>query len=90
MSGNKLMARLAFREEGKWWIAYLAKMDGMAGAVKLGSIRMNVVRGSEKTRAAFMDAMKVAFSETVMAATGEAPTEFETRQAPEHEKAGHS
>ncbi len=84
------LARLAFREEGKWWIAYMARMGTMEGATKLGSIRMSMVRSSDKAKDSFMATMKLAFAETIEAVMGKKPVEWETRSAPEHEKAGHS
>lgn len=87
---DSTLARLAFREEGKWWIAYMAPMATMQGATKIGSIRMSMVRASDKAKDAFMEAMKVAFAETIEQVLGKQPVEWETRTAPEHEKAGHS
>lgn len=84
------LARLAFREEGKWWNAYLARMNTMDGATKLGSIRIGVVRGSDKAKDAFMEAMKIAFAEALKGATGHDVQEWDTRRAPEHERGGHA
>ncbi len=82
--------RLAFRQEGKWWVAYMARLETMAGATPLGRIRMTLAGGSEITKQAFMDCMKVAFSELVKGTFGKAPTEWETRTAPEHERSGNA
>lgn len=68
----------------------MARMGTMDGATKIGSIRMSMVRASEKAKDSFMETMKLAFAEAIEQALGQKPVEWETRGAPEHEKAGHS
>lgn len=86
---NTNFARLAFRVEGKWWVTYMAPTDTMANAAPIGRILMTLA-AVPAVKSAYMEAMKVAFAEAIKAATGSAPTEFETRAAPESERAGNA
>lgn len=83
------LARLAFRVEGKWWVVYMAAMDSMVGAKPIGRILMTLA-AIPMVKASFMDSMKVAFGEAIKATTGKAPTEWETRPAPERDRAGNA
>lgn len=80
--------RLALRVEGDWWVAYIARLDTMEGALELGRVRMRLV-GIASQKAAALDFFKGAMSATLQAAGGHdlswptGPT-----PAPEHERAG--
>jgi hypothetical protein len=82
--------RLAFRDEGKFWVAYLAPLNTMVGATKIGTIRMRLVDANPAAKEAFMEAMKVAFNGLVQDTFGVSVERFDTQSAPEHEKSGHS
>lgn len=90
MASEPVMLRLAFREEGKWWNAYIAKMGTMNGALPLGRTRIRLVEASPLARETFMACMKTLFQEHVVLHGADRPTEFETRTAPEHERSGHA
>ena len=80
--------RLAFREEGYWWNAYVAEIGTMEGAVLLGSIAMAAVR-EPSVKEQFMETMKVAFGAVVGDLIGGQVTWPNPPQAaPEHERAG--
>ncbi len=89
-NNQPMSIRLAFREEGKWWNAYLAPMGSMVGATRVGSVRMNIVRSDSAAKEAFMAAKKVALATTIKGVIGVEPTEWETRQAPESERSGNA
>lgn len=80
--------RLALRREGEWWNAYLAQMDTMDGARKIGSILLGAVENNEERKRAFMDLMKDVMTEAIKEITGKLPDWWEEQEAPEHEKAG--
>lgn len=86
---DKAKMRIAFREEGTMWNAYIAKPDTMEGAFLLGSIAMGVARSQPDIKAAFMEFMKVAFRQSLQDILGtEIPDEFDMQRAPEHERSG--
>lgn len=78
--------RVAFRVEGEWWRAYMARIDTMEGAMELGAIRLTIA-GVPAVKAAFMQLMKLAMGAAIEA-TGQRVESFSTHTAPEHEKAG--
>jgi hypothetical protein len=80
------VGRLAFRDEGKFWVCYFTKLDTLVDAIPLGSIRMNIVESNDEIRTQFMDLMKNIMSKAVEHATGRAPDYFDERPAPEHER----
>lgn len=84
-----MQMRLAFRQEGNFWNAYVAGMGTMDKSFLLGSIMMGVVANRPDRKAAFMDLMKDAFADAAQAVTGERPAVFDERPAPETERAGH-
>ncbi len=79
--------RVAFRVEGEFWRAYMAKIDTMEGAMELGAIRMTIA-AMPTVKEAFMRAMSLAMGAAIEAATGKRVESFNTQAAPEHEKAG--
>jgi hypothetical protein len=84
-----MQMRLAFREEGNFWSAYVAQMGTMDGSFLLGSIMFGVVANNPDRKAAFMGLMKDAFADAVQDVTGKRPEEWDERSAPESERAGH-
>lgn len=80
--------RLAFRVEGDYWNCYFApEQDSMAGAVILGSLRMTIAQTPEM-KDAFIDLMRSAFNIAARELVGAEAAAFDTRPAPEHERAG--
>lgn len=85
------VGRLAFRREGKWWRCYLAPLHNWDGATEIGSIRLNIAEDSAEAKAAFMDAMKVAFTVISQRVLGQTPTFPDPPQpAPESERGGNA
>lgn len=82
--------RLAFREEGSFWNAYLARSDTMKDAKLIGSIMIGAVRKNADAKAAFMALMQQILADAVEDVTGEQPEKWDIGPAPEAERAGHS
>ena len=62
MDQYKRMGRLAFREKGKFWVAYFALDKTMNGALELGRIRMALV-GRQDRKNQVMDTMREVFGD---------------------------
>jgi hypothetical protein len=83
--GNGLMqraGRIAFRVEGRQWVAYWALPDTMDDAIWLGAIHMALVKDEDRKRtfmALIESAVVEVFPELV---------EMREERAPEHERAG--
>jgi hypothetical protein len=81
------IGRIALREQGKWWIAYHAKLDTMAGAVEIARVRRNLVRMDPMLKEAFIRFVKEAFAVACREALGETPEWPKPPQpAPDHER----
>ena len=78
--------RVALREEGEFWNAYMAHADSMDNAKLIGSIAIGAVRQSPEIKAAFMDVMKQTFALAVEKVTGNPPVAWEEHKAPGHER----
>ena len=87
---DKSAIRLALRQEGQWWNAYLALPDTMDGAERIGSIRMSIVTAQPELKQAFMALMGEAMNGMIRATFGVEASGIEVRQAPEHERAGNA
>ncbi len=85
-----MKVRIALREEGTFWNAYLALSDSMDGAKLIGSIMMGAVRKDADIKAAFQLLMKQVLANAVEEVTGSPPDKWEIMPAPESERAGHS
>lgn len=81
------MLRIAMRCEGNFWNAYVAQPNTMEGALLLGSIAITPCKQNPEIKNAFMELMQAAFNE-FLKSQGIDTIGFETRPAPEHEKAG--
>ncbi len=86
----KITMRLAFRQEGEFWNAYIAKHNTMDDAIFIGSIILATCKKDPAIKDAFVELMKVVFSNALEEITGEAPEAFEMRTAPESEKSGNA
>ena len=83
--------RLALRLEGGFWVAYLAQIRTMEGALQLGTICIAAVDRDAGLRRDFMDLMKRVAAQHIGDALGAQPIAWQDPEpAPEHEKAGHS
>jgi hypothetical protein len=80
--------RLALRQEGTLWNAYLAENDNMNNAVLLGSIKLSVVKNNPELKQAFKDLMTAVVANAIKETTGIDPI-FAERGAPESERSGH-
>ncbi len=82
--------RLALREEGSFWNAYLAQSDSMDGAKLIGSIMIGAAKKNPEVKAAFQALMQQVLADAVEQVTGEPPEKWDIGPAPEAERAGHS
>ncbi|WP_374374420.1 hypothetical protein [Dongia sp.] len=79
--------RLAMRVEGEWWNAYMAPPETMEGATLLATVRMTLV-AEKDAKDVYLATVRDLFFRAAEAALGAPIDSFETREAPEHEKAG--
>jgi hypothetical protein len=82
--------RLAMRQEGNFWNAYLALADTMEGAKLIGSVSMGAVVRDPKVKADFMKLMQRVLGNAIKDTTGEKPKDWNIGPAPESERSGHS
>ena len=66
------IGRLAFREEGEFWHAYVASPETMDGALLLATIQMAVVTDPQH-KATFMGLMRDIVSDIIESSVGERP-----------------
>lgn len=85
-----MKVRVAFREEGNFWNAYMARSDTMEGAKLIGSIAMGAVVKDKKTKDDFMKIMQRVLALAIKGATGQKIKDWEITPGPESEKSGHS
>lgn len=87
---NPQIGRLAFREEGKWWVAYYApNTSDMKDAEELARCSMTLAK-SEDRRKEFITFVRNIFADLVEEAIGVRPVWGEPVVAPDHERAGHA
>jgi hypothetical protein len=77
--------RLALRQEGDMWNAYLAPEGSMDRALFLGSIRLNVVKNDAKAKDAFMSLMVSVVGNAIEEVVGVKP-EWIEKGAPSYER----
>jgi len=82
--------RLALRQEGDWWNAYLALADTMDGAKLIGTIKIGAVAQDPKIKKDFMKLMQRVLANAIRDTTGQKPKEWDIGPAPESERSGHS
>lgn len=82
--------RLALREEGNFWNAYLALADTMEGAKLIGTIKIGAVAQDPKIKKDFMKLMQRVLANAIKDTTGQKPKEWDVGPAPESERSGHS
>jgi hypothetical protein len=86
----KMKIRLALREEGNSWNAYMALTDTMEGAKLIGSIAAGAIHKDPEIKNDFMDLMKRVLALAIKETTGEAPDFWRTGPAPESERGGNA
>lgn len=81
------IGRIAFREKGKWWVAYLAPRHTMDGATEIGRIRMNLIQQDPMLKERFIGFIREAFNVACREALGVTPEYPKPPMpAPEHER----
>lgn len=86
----KLKIRLALREEGSFYCAYMAHHNTMDNAKLIGSIAMGAVQQSPEIKQQFMELMKQVMGHAIETVIGEAPDHWITQPAPEIERGGNA
>jgi len=79
--------RLALRQEGDWWVAYVALTDTMDEALEVGRIAMGAVMAGQHIKDAFQMLMTEVLRQ-MLADMGLNPVGWETSRAPESERGG--
>ena len=79
--------RLALRQEGEWWNAYLADPDTMKEAMKIASIRLSIVKQNESHKQAFIELVQAILAD-ICKLSGFSIKDWNERPAPEHERSG--
>ena len=86
----KMKVRLALREEGSFWNAYLALPNTMDGAKLIGSIMIGAARKNPEIKEGFRLLMQQVLADAIENVTGEQPDTWDITPAPEAERSGHS
>ena len=82
--------RIALRQEGQWWNAYLAKPDTMEGAVEIARLRMTMA-SDPATKDAFIAFTRVAMERALKVVHGLDIAKWgEPEVAPPHERSGNA
>lgn len=84
-----MQVRLALREEGRFWNAYLALPGTMTDAKLVGSIMIGAARKNPAVKEAFQALMQKVLADAIEDLTGTRPKTWDERPAPESERAGH-
>jgi hypothetical protein len=87
---HELPVRLAFREEGNFWNAYLALSDTMERATLIGSVRIGPMMADPDLKRQFIDLMKSVMQHAIEEAIGVSVDHFNERTAPESERSGNA
>ncbi len=82
---NKLKNRVALREEGEYWNAYLAQINTMEDSLLVASIRLDIVYNDPIAKNAFMELAKHIMKNT-LESIGAEVTRWDLKSAPDHEK----
>jgi hypothetical protein len=90
MSTKKMKIRLAMREEGVFWNAYLALPDTMDRAKLIGSISIGAVKQDPKMREEFQALMQKVLANAIEDVTGDRPDTWDIGPAPQSERSGNS
>lgn len=87
---RKLGVRIAFREEGLMWNAYMALPHTMDNARLLGSILFAPAARDPAIKEKFMEVMKQVLAMAITDVTGQEPDEWDEKPAPEDERSGNA
>lgn len=82
--------RVALRVEGKWWVAYLAHMDTMVGAVEMARCLIGPAKDHKRAKKAFMDLAMIMVEIATRATGGEVESWNDPVPAPESERSGNA
>lgn len=82
--------RLALREEGRFWNAYLAHANTMDDAMLIGSIMIGAARKNPDVLNGFKALMEQVIADAIKDVTGKAPASMVTQPAPESERSGNA
>lgn len=89
MSDKTQVARVAFRQEGENWVAYLAANETMEGALVMGSMPMALSNDME-IKKAFMEFGRICAARCFHIGGMAGATFTEATPAPEHERSGNA
>jgi hypothetical protein len=75
------------RLEGDWWVAYIALVGDMDGAVEIGRMKVGAIQATPNAGDRFK-ALCVSILEAMLTETGLTVVDWQERLAPESERAG--
>jgi hypothetical protein len=90
MKTKKMKIRLALRQEGHFYNAYLAMADTMDNAKLIGSVAFGAVQKDRQLRDDFQALMQRVMEQAIVDVTGQEPTEWITSPAPKSERSGNA
>jgi hypothetical protein len=79
--------RVAFRTEGRWWVAYVAGRDSMQGAIEIGRILQTAAEHHDAVKDGFI-ALMAKVMKLHLEDMGIAVLDMRTQAAPESERSG--
>jgi hypothetical protein len=86
---RKMPIRLALREEGPMWNAYLARQGTLEGSRLIGSIAIGAVTKNPEIKERFQTLMTDVMKHAIQQTLGVTPDEFIVERGPESERSGH-
>jgi hypothetical protein len=82
--------RLAFRSEGANVNCYIAELGTMEGAILIASMRKSLLQSVPGLFDLWMEDLRASLALATEEVLGVEMESFETRPAPQHERAGHA
>lgn len=89
MNDKTQVARVALRQEGNAWVAYLAANETMEGALVLASMPF-VLANDQQIKTAFMEFARTCAARLFEIGSLPGATFTEVMPAPEHERSGNA
>jgi hypothetical protein len=86
---RKLPVRLALREEGEWWNAYLAQVGTMENAKLIASTMIGPIQSNPVLKRQFLDFVTAVMKFAIEQSIGSTPV-FAEEDVPESERSGHA
>lgn len=83
------VGKIAFRREGKWWVAYHAAFDNRP-PVELARVLMHIAENNPKVKEAFLDFGRLIVGGVIKDITGHEAGFDGPQPAPDSERSGHS